>query len=143
MPTLREIDWGSTEYRAQCALRDRYLRQPLGLRLGDEDLDSEREQRHFCLYDGTTLIAAACVIQQDQTTAQLRQMVVEPAAQGRGHGRRIVGEIEHLLLQGGIDLLFLHARKTAIGFYTACGFEVVGPEFMHATLVHVRMEKHL
>ncbi len=64
---------------------------------------------------------------------QLRGMASEPGLQGRGLGAA--------LLRGGLDRagddgaarIWARARSTALAFYVANGFDVVGDEFVDAT----------
>jgi predicted GNAT family N-acyltransferase len=43
----------------------------------------------------------------------------------------------------GFTKLVMHARDTAIGFYSKCGYRVVGNEFYEVGLKHFVMEKEL
>ena len=58
-------------------------------------------------------------------TVKLRQMAVDPAWQGRGHGRRLVRAVEAVLRERGITQVTLSARRTAEGFYGALGYSNV------------------
>jgi predicted GNAT family N-acyltransferase len=140
--TFREIEFGSGDYQLECGLRDEVLRRPLGLNLNDEHLDAESQQLHYGLFgDGGELIGCVIAVPQAAAAAKLRQMAVRPEQQGKGHGRRLIHEIElHLARQGCLHLV-LHARLTAVGFYAKSGYARVGPEFTEVGIPHVRMEK--
>lgn len=140
---VAEFDFGTPEYEEFCRLRQRHLREPLGLDLYDEDLDAERAQRHFGVFDGDQLVAAATLAHGSHGEAQLRQMIVRPQCRRHGLGRRIVEHIERVADSQGASLLFLNARLEAVEFYLGCGYRRVGNQFIHATLPHVRMEKPL
>ena len=144
MARVREIDWDSADCAKFLDLRQRYLRAPLGLDLHDEDLDTERDCRHFALLDDEgALIGGAVVVPHDDTSAQIRQMLVRPDQRRRGHGAEIVAAIEATLRDNGIEHIFLNARADAIEFYERCGYRVTGAEFLHVTIPHRRMEKSL
>lgn len=143
MATVRNVPWGGSDYREYCRLRQKYLRAPLGLDLYDEDLDAERTQLLFGLYDGTALTGGAIVVPHADRSAQLRQMLVVPDARGHGLGRLLVEHIEAALRERTVRVLYMNARLEAVGFYERCGYDPVGDEFIHVSVPHVRMEKNL
>ena len=143
MKDIRELEWGSSDYREFCELRQEYLRAPLGHNLFEENLDAERNDVHIGLYDGTRLAGGAILVLRDTDTGQLRQMLVVPALRRRGLGRLIVRRIEDAARARSLRVLFLNARLPAVEFYRHCGFQSVGDEFVSHGIPHVRMEKSL
>ena len=141
---VREIMFGTDAYREECALRQRVLRAPLGLNLHDENLEAERDQLHFGLFDEHGRLAATVtVVALSTTQAKIRQMAVAPEQQRRGCGRLLMQGIEAVLLQRGFTYLSLHARKTAAGFYTGLGYTTRGEDFIEVGIPHVKMSKVL
>jgi len=142
--TFREIEFGSDDFRQECELRNEVLRVPIGLRLYDECLDQEGQQLHFGLF-GQCGDLVACVISTSlsSTEAKIRQMAVRRQHQGKGHGRRIIHDIEEYLGRRGFVHLVMHARVSAVGFYAKLGYAKVGHEFMEVGIPHVRMEKYI
>ena len=59
-------------------------------------------------------------------SAQLRGMAVEPFRQGEGLATRLLEEGYARLRSIGVELLWAHARDTALSFYSRAGFTVVG-----------------
>jgi ribosomal protein S18 acetylase RimI-like enzyme len=80
---------------------------------------------------------------KDDTTLQLRQMAVDSAFQNRGVGAAIVAFSEAIAKENGYQKLVLHARDTAVGFYSKYGYQIVGDEFFEVGLRHFLMEKEL
>ena len=155
---FREIAYGSADYRRECALRDAVLRKPLGLRLADDDLEAERDQWHFGLFDAQGQLVGCIVAaplgsggtflgpsqrRGDPRAARLRQMAVAVEFQRQGHGRRVIAEVERALTARGFTQLVLHARKVVVPFYEKLGYRAVGDEFIEVTIPHLRMEKTL
>ena len=141
---FRQIDFGSDEYHEECRLRNGVLRAPLGLSLFDEDLDSERLQSHFGLFDQSgALIACVIVVPLSSTEAKIRQMAVSPAHQRQGHGRRIMRLVEEHLARTGIKRISMHARVTAVEFYRSLGYSTDGVQFIEVSIPHIRMQKML
>ena len=143
MIECREIAHDTILYLAAVGLRDRMLRRPLGLTLSIEELARESAHRHFVLVDGASVVACLMVVPVAAGVVQIRQMAVDDARQGTGLGRLLMSETERLLASEGIGEVFLHARETAIGFYTRLGYAPSGERFTEVGLVHQRMGKAL
>jgi predicted GNAT family N-acyltransferase len=139
---LRSIAFGSEEYKQTCELRNEVLRLPLGLNLYSEDLELEKEQWHFGLFDqGTELIACVIAVPQASGKAKLRQMAVKAGHEGNGVGRRMLLSLETLLATRDVMQLSLHARISAAGFYEKLGYVRSGEPFVEVGIPHIRMEK--
>jgi len=141
---FHEIAFGSGEYEQTCELRNEVLRLPLGLNLYSEDLELEKEQWHFGLFDhDTALIACVIAVPQASGQAKLRQMAVKAGHEGKGIGRRLLLSVEELLVARGATQLSLHARISAGGFYEKLGYVYSGVPFIEVGIPHIRMEKQL
>lgn len=141
---FREIDFGGEDYRRECALRQAVLRAPLGLDLYAEDLEKERQELHFGLFDeDDQLHACAIAIPLQDARARIRQMAVSANCQGQGLGRKLLEEIEKQLLRRGFSEISLHARLSAAGFYEQLGYDRASEVFTEVGLPHVRMQKSL
>lgn len=141
---FRRIEFGGPDYAREFELRHQVLRVPLGLSLHDEDLSGEKDQSHFGLFDSAgALVACVIAVRVSPSKARIRQMAVQAGEQGRGHGRRIMGEVERLLEAEGIHEFFMHARMSAHGFYARLGYVSAGDVFSEVGIPHVRMEKTL
>jgi len=143
VPVLREFSWGDADYLEFCRLRQDWLRTPLGLNLSDDNLDAEKAQRLFGVYEKGILIGGAAALVNADGDAQLRQMIISPSLQRRGCGRLLVAHIEANMRKASIRRIFLLARLDAEGFYARCGYARIGDEFMHVTIPHIRMAKAL
>lgn len=140
---FRRIEHGSPEYEAECRLRHTVLREPLGLDLYAEDLQAERAQWHFGLFEGEALVACLVVVPDGFPGAKIRQMAVREDLRHRGLGRRIMLETEALLKAAGFERVTLNARKTALDFYRRLGYRIDGDEFIEVTIPHFRLSKRL
>lgn len=142
---FRSFPYDSEDYKQAWDLRERVLRQPLGLSLRDEDLSGEIDQIHFGLFDqnGTLLACLTAVADLVMNKAKLRQMAVDPEKQGLGLGRHLMLEAEKSLRDRGISFVQLNARLTARDFYARLGYTELGGIFNEVTIPHIRMEKSL
>lgn len=147
MLNFRMIEYGSCEYQEMVQLRDMVLRKPLGLTFTTEYLQKEINDLLLGCFetDGTqTILTGCCILTPlDETTVQLRQMAVSPALQGKGIGRDIIAFAEQQAITNGFNLLVMHARKEATGFYQRLGYKIDGPEFMEVGIAHYEMKKLL
>jgi predicted GNAT family N-acyltransferase len=140
---FRSIQPASEAYRLECGLRNEVLRRPLGLDLRDDDLSAEADQSHFGLFDGGSLVACVIVMALTPSEVKLRQMAVSPAAQGKGVGRQLLDRLHIELLRQGCEKIVLHARMSAVGFYSKLGYHVDGEEFTEVGIPHRKMWKRL
>jgi GNAT superfamily N-acetyltransferase len=140
---LRIIDHGSNEYRQMIKLRDDILRRPLGLGFTDEELAGERDNMLIGAFEDEDLLGCCMVVEENPTTARLRQMAVLNNLQGKGVGRALMQFAENLARDRGYKVLSMHARKNAVGFYEKVGYKVKGDEFTEVTIPHYLMEKQL
>lgn len=141
---LKSIKFGSDDFRKECELRDQVLRAPLALSLEDEDLEGEKHQEHFGLFDEAgNLVACVIVVPLSPAAAKIRQMAVAPGHQSQGHGQCMLRCLEDCMAKKGWVQVHLHARLTALAFYEKLGYVRVGPDFMEVGLPHLRMEKRL
>ena len=140
---ISEIVHGSEAYQLECALRNRILREPLGLSLYDEDLEREQAFRHFGAYEGDRLVGCLIAVPLEGGVFQLKQMAIDTSLQGRGLGRQLMVGVESRLGKAGARELRLHARESAIGFYERLGFAKEGRRFEEIGIPHFLMRKSL
>lgn len=141
---LRPIQYSSTDYHAEYQLRQQVLREPLGLNLADENLEPEKEQQHFGLFDdGGGLLACVIAAPLSSTQVKLRQMAVATAHQRQGLGRTLLSGVEAMLQARGVTVIILHARLSAVGFYRRLGYASHGKSFIEIGLPHMEMRKQL
>lgn len=140
---LKQIDHGGSQYHQMVQLRNQILREPLGLKLTSEELDSEKEDILIASFDDDDMMGCCILTPVNPSTIRLRQMAVPATLQGKGIGASIMSFAEDLARDKGFSRIIMHARDTAIGFYEKFGFRVVGDQFNEVNLPHHIMEKDL
>jgi len=141
---ITEAQYDSDGYRDILAMRDRLLREPLGLTWSAEDLQGESAQFHFGLYDqDRTLIACVVIKPLDDRTAKLRQMAVDEPSRGAGAGGFLIRGVEDILRSRGFGRIEMDARDTAVEFYRKLGYQTQGPGFTQVTIPHFRMVRDI
>ncbi|GAA2890579.1 helix-turn-helix domain-containing GNAT family N-acetyltransferase [Streptosporangium fragile] len=92
--------------------------------------DPRREAGWIAEVDGERVGCVFCV-RRDDETAQLRMLLVEPAARGMGIGARLVDECVRFARAAGYRRMVLWTRDVLLGarrIYRAAGFELVEKE---------------
>lgn len=140
---LKIIDHGSPEYHQMVKLREDILRKPLGLGFTPEELEEEKDNLLIAAFEDEDILGCCMLVEEKPGTVRLRQMAVLNDLQGKGIGRALMNFAENIARDRGYQVLSMHARKNAVGFYEKMGYQVSGDEFMEVTLPHFVMEKRL
>ncbi|KNZ33729.1 MAG: hypothetical protein AD742_04705 [Methylibium sp. NZG] len=107
-----------------------------------ERFDAQREACWIAERDGTNVGSVFIVQARDDATqaplpgvAQLRMLLVEPAARGLGLGQRLVAECERFARHAGYRKIVLWTNSlllAARGIYTKAGYRLVASEAHHS-----------
>ncbi|HXS58201.1 MAG TPA: GNAT family N-acetyltransferase [Hanamia sp.] len=140
---IKQIDYGSKEYKQMVGLRNDILRKPLKLTFREEELEREKDDILIGAFDEDRILGCCLLSRIDKDCVRLRQMAVQNNLQGKGIGAAMMNFAENVARDRGYKTLIMHARKTAVGFYEKSGYKVVGDEFEEVRLPHFVMEKKL
>ena len=124
---------GGSYYEETVRLRQRILRDPLGLVL---DTSGDEARTFFIAVENDVVVGTVAL-----EGNRLRAMAVD--TQARGVGRALVQRLEEEARARGITQIELHARITARGFYAKLGYLEHGEEFTEVTIPHIAMRKSL
>jgi DNA-binding MarR family transcriptional regulator/GNAT superfamily N-acetyltransferase len=94
------------------------------------DRDPKRERAWIAELDGEPVGCVFCV-REDETTARLRLLLVEPRARGLGIGARLVDEVLDFARHTGYQRIVLWTNdvlSSARRIYQRAGFELVGED---------------
>lgn len=141
--TVRPIEYGFEEYKEELKLRDKILRQPLGLDLFKEDLSGENKDIHIGAFVKDMLVGVLVLTPINDKKIKMRQVAVNEAYRRQKIGAAMVEYAETLSLAIGISEILLHARTTAVRFYEKLGYAAAGQEFTEIGIPHVMMVKRL
>lgn len=132
----------SIGYWQSLTLRDEVLRKPLNMLFDPAELEKESSDFHVVGFHKGLVLACCILSKVEQGTAlKMRQVAVCPSLQRNGLGRQMVEYCESLTVELGAQRIVLNARESALPFYLALGYEVVGEEFTEVGLPHRRMWK--
>ena len=143
--SLVEVPHLSADFWRTVVLRQRELRDPLGLTLSvAEVLQESPPQRHFALLSAAEILGCAIALPSGGDHVKIRQVAIAAAHTGRGLGRYLMqGMEETLMKEGRIKKIYLHARVVVQGFYERLGYAAVGGTFEEIGIPHILMEKAL
>ena len=138
-------DRGDPAYSVWLDLRQRVLRDPLGLRYTAADLEAEREDRQLLVFENEIVIAGLLVRTYEAPDGiwKIRQVAVEPDRQRQGIGRTLMEKAVALAREEGIRELVLHSREAVCEFYQKLGFVSEGEAFSEVGIPHRRMRLFL
>ena len=126
-------------------LRWRMLRQPWDQPRGSERDEFEDTAEHVWICDrNQEPVGVGRLHLITPNEAQIRYMATVPAVRGRGVGRALLRELEHIAHAKGVQRIVLNAREPVAGFYEKMGYTVTGQgHTLFGVIPHVRMEKAL
>lgn len=143
MIEVRVVDYLSEEHQQTVSLRNKILREPIGLQYSEQDLEDEKEAQHVACFLDDKLVGACFYIPYKKDTIKLRQMAVDSSIQKQGIGRILIEYVENLAKNEGYTHIYLDARKEALYFYQKLGFQLIGDEFIEVGIPHYEMLKNI
>ena len=140
---INSITVNDVAYKDVWYLREEVLRKPLGLSLKNEDLSRDVLNTIFTATINNKIIGCVFLQPITENEIQLRAMAVYSNWQQHGIGKALVVAAEEYAKINGYNLIILHARKVAIGFYEKMGYMPYGNEFIEVGIPHFMMKKDL
>jgi len=141
---ILQAEFATPLYDEMIRLRDRILREPLGLEFTVKDLSSEYKDIHLGCYDDQAQLLGCCVlVDQENGELKMRQVAVDIPFQKKGVGKLLVEATEKYGQLNKFNKVVLNARKTAVPFYTKLAYKKNGKEFEEVGISHFKMEKEL
>ena len=138
------IEFMSPEYDSCVRLRDKLLRRPLQLEFTETQLEAEIDEFHFGVFDlENNLLGCLSFKPVNTTTLKMRQVAIDEEQQGKGIGTFIVMESEKWARANNYKHIELHARDTAVSFYSKLKYQKAGNMFVEVNIPHWAMRKSL
>lgn len=140
---IRQITTESNAYQDLLVLRNKMLREPLGMDLFEEDLSRDKEDFIITAYSNDKMVGCVMLKPLNDKEIKLRAMAVDESVQGKGIGSRLVENAEDMARQKGYETIVLNARLVAKEFYQKQGYDAVSDEFIEVSIPHIAMQKHI
>jgi len=140
---IKEIKFNSAEQLESIQLRNRILREPLGLTFTKEELENEHDQIHIAAIINNDLVGVLLFKKLDNKTLKMRQVAVDSHLQGNGIGKSLIQFAEQWAIDNGYSDIELNARATAFDFYMSLNYKPIGDEFLEVNIPHFKFVKTL
>ena len=140
---IKEIAFGSSDYKRAVTIREEILRNPLGISFSKEELEREASDIHIAGFSDGTMIGTLVLSPQNKEIIRMRQVAVHSGYQKRGIGKQLVEFSEKVAIEQGYKKMILHSREDVIPFYTKLNYTVFGDRFESVSLPHFCMERQL
>lgn len=143
MLSVKVIEYGSSDYQLEIKLRNKVLREPLGMTLSESELSQDKGDMHIAAFSDEQFVGCLLLKPQANGVAKMRQVAVDSSQQGKGIGRLLVEYSEIIALQSGFKEIVLNARETVVPFYQSLGYQVEGERFQEVGIPHFKMRKSI
>jgi ribosomal protein S18 acetylase RimI-like enzyme len=131
MVEVRRVRGDDPEARALVAAMEAWVTENFGPTTPDRtstvtlDEMAPPDGAFVILYEDGEPVAGGGLRHLENDVAEIKRMFVEPAARGRGHGRRVLSELEAVAVELGYRRLRLDTAQsmtTAIALYRGAGY---------------------
>lgn len=142
--TFRNVAFASNDYEKMVGLRNAVLRIPLGRILSEAELSRDEHFTHLAAFNADEEVVGTVLLSgESDTQVRTRQVAVRADMQGKGVGAKLMAYAEAEAVVRGFREVILHARNTAVPFYSRIGYTVDGDYFEEAGIPHIYMHKKL
>jgi ribosomal protein S18 acetylase RimI-like enzyme len=131
------------EYHAERMLRWEVLSKPMGMPPEWELIPEELQSLHLIALDGKRLVGCVCFHPESHTNGRIFEMAVSEEYRGQGFGRKLLHNLERMLVQRGFHDVYLFAGPEAEKFYSLMGYKTDGEAIVEKGLKQQRMQKNL
>src|SRR5665647_1822185 len=107
---IREIKYGSEEYKKELKLRDEVLRKPLGMNLYIENLEGEKHDTHIGAFIDNNLVGVLILTKLNREDIKMRQFAVDEVFRAHKIDTEMVNYAEEYSRNNGYSTIVLNAR---------------------------------
>jgi len=141
MKKIIEVEFGSDKYNQLLELRLDVLHDSLS----DEFIDgfSEGSCLHVACVDNIEdkVIGGYMLLPVDNNIIRIMQVVVDDKYRGQGIGKDLVAYAEKLAIKNNYKKIVMHARISAVDFYTKLDYKMIGNVFEEKGISFLKMGK--
>lgn len=139
---FKQIPYKSQDWIEAVRLRERVLREPLGSKFTQEELNEEANHIQIAGFLDNQLVATAVLVPEGDTLKMQRVAVLDQH-RNKAIGSHMMSFCENYALENGYGLIYCHARDTAVNFYIKNHYEPDGAYFDEDGIPHLKMKKKL
>ncbi|MFA7272639.1 MAG: GNAT family N-acetyltransferase [Crocinitomicaceae bacterium] len=139
---FKEIAYKSEEWTKAVQLREKVLREPLGSKFTDQELEEEKSHIQIAGFLDNELVATVVLV-PDGENIKMQRVVVIDSLRNKNIGSEMMIFCEKLAVDRNFRLIYCHARDTAVNFYYKNHYEKDGDYFDEDGIPHLKMKKKL
>ena len=143
MAEILRINATDKYYPKTLALRQKILRDPIGMTYGPVELEFDEQVDYFIYVVDGEVFGCVGLVKEGEKLGRLMQMAVDDKLQGQGVGRQVVTAAEDYARGAGFGEMMLHARYEVRKFYERLGYYEYGAEYEKIGIRHINMKKLL
>jgi predicted GNAT family N-acyltransferase len=140
--TFKEITHKSPEWTDAVRLREKILREPLGSRFTDQELEEEKYHFQIAGFLDDAIIATAVLVPEGDEM-KMQRVVVTENLRSLNIGSDMMRFCENFASDKNFKVMYCHARDSAVNFYTKNGYTGIGDYFDEDGIPHLKMRKKL
>jgi predicted GNAT family N-acyltransferase len=139
---FKEITYKSLEWSTAVRLREKILREPLGSKFSEEELEEEKSHIQIAGFLDNELVATAVLVPQGEEI-KMQRVVVKDNLRSKNIGSEMMVFCEQLAIERNYKQIYCHARDSAVNFYFKNQYEKEGDYFDEDGIPHLKMRKQL
>ncbi len=139
---FKEIKYKSPEWTNAVKLREKILREPLGSIFTDQELEEEENHFQIAGFLENELVATAVLVPEGDLM-KMQRVVVTETHRGMNIGSEMMTFCEKFAIDRKSNLMYCHARDSAVNFYIKNSYEGIGDYFDEDGIPHLKMRKEL
>lgn len=140
--TFKEINYKSNDWTSAVKLREKVLREPLGSFFTKEELEAEHDHIQIAGFINDTIIATAVLVPEGDKL-KMQRVAVDKSLRGKNIGTAMMKFCETIAMERNAQLIYCHARDSAVHFYTKNGYTGIGDYFDEDGIPHLKMSKNI
>lgn len=137
---FKEIAYNSPEWTKAVRLREKILREPLGSKFTNEELEAEKNHIQIAGFLNNYLVATAVLV-QEADKMKMQRVVVSESLRNQNIGSEMMSYCEKIAIERNISVIYCHARDSAVNFYLKNHYESEGEYFDEDGIPHLKMRK--
>ncbi|MDA7803535.1 GNAT family N-acetyltransferase [Crocinitomix sp.] len=114
----------------------------MGKKFTKEELAAEKHHIQIIGLKGTRVIATAVLVPEEKSL-KMQRVVVDNECRSLEIGSNMMVYCEHYALNNGFNLIYCHARDSAVNFYLKNDYLAKGDAFDEDGIPHLKMKKQL
>lgn len=139
---VRLIEYKSDEWKRAVRLREEVLRKPLGQIFTQEELELESSHYQIAAFANQQLIGTAVLVPEEHAY-KIQRVAVYQNNRSKGIGKKMMLFCENLAKEKNSQMVYCHARDTAVDFYFQNDYKKEGEYFPEDGIPHLKMVKYL